>query len=47
MTVHSLRRILTLQPILAMLLPFGLAALTGLFWVLPQIRSDAESRQLQ
>ncbi len=47
MHVHPLRRILTLQPILAMLLPFGLAALIGLFWVLPQIRKDTESRQLQ
>ncbi len=47
MPVNSLRRILTLQPILAMLLPFGVAALIGLFWLQPQIRKDTESRQLQ
>ena len=47
MPVISLRRILTLQPVFAILLPFTIAALIGLFWLKPQIRTDAESRQLQ
>lgn len=47
MATFPLRRILTLQPIVALLLPFGVAALIGYFWIAPQIRKDAESRQLQ
>jgi len=47
MSTFPLRRILTLQPIEALLFPFGVAALVGYFWIVPQIKRDAESRQLQ
>ncbi len=47
MPVISLRRILTLQPVFALLLPFTIAALIGFMWLKPQIRIAAETRQLQ
>jgi len=47
MAVYSLRRLLTLQPLLAMLAPFCVVALLGVFWVVPQIKSEVETQQIQ
>jgi PAS domain S-box-containing protein len=46
MIIQPLRRVLSLQPLLAILLPFGVVVLLGVFWAVPQIRSDAGERQL-
>jgi len=46
MRIKPLRNILTLQSLLAILAPFGFVLLIGLLWVAPQIRKDAETRQL-
>jgi PAS domain S-box-containing protein len=47
MSVQPLRRVLTLQTLLAIILPFGIVALIGLLWILPQIRKDSGERLLQ
>jgi PAS domain S-box-containing protein len=47
MYVQPLRRLLTYQSLLAIILPFGLVLLIGSLWIVPQIRKNAESRNLQ
>lgn len=47
MSIQPLRRVLALQSLLAIVLPFGVVVLFGFFWILPQIRKDAEERQIQ
>ena len=47
MSVQPLRRVLTLQSLLAIVLPFGVVVLFGFLWILPQIKTDAGVRQLQ
>jgi PAS domain S-box-containing protein len=44
---QPLRRVLTIQSLTAILLPFGLALLFGFLWIPPQIRKDAVERQTQ
>ncbi len=46
MRIKPLRNILTLQSSLAILAPFGVVLLIGVLWILPQIKKDAETRQL-
>jgi len=47
MHVKPLWRVLTFQALLAIVLPFGCVVLLGYLWLMPQIRKDAETRQLQ
>ncbi len=47
MAVLSLRKILTIQPVVSLLLSLAFVALFSIFWVHPQIRSEVESRQSQ
>jgi len=47
MRVKPLWRVLTLQSLLAIILPFGSVVLLGSLWLLPQIRKDIETRQIQ
>jgi PAS domain S-box-containing protein len=47
MSVKPLRRLLTYQSLLAIILPFGLVVLIGSLWMVPQIRKNAESQNLQ
>jgi PAS domain S-box-containing protein len=42
---YPLKRILTVQPVLALVLPLTFMALLGWIWVLPEVRSDVEARQ--
>ncbi|MFT5728212.1 MAG: hypothetical protein ACI8PB_002364 [Desulforhopalus sp.] len=45
MVEKSLRKALTMQPAVSLFLSIAFIALFGVFWVLPQIRSEVESRQ--
>jgi len=45
MSVQPLQRVLTLQSLLAIGVPFVAAVLLGFIWILPQIRNDAGERQ--
>ncbi|MFZ2949782.1 MAG: response regulator [Desulfuromonadaceae bacterium] len=47
MHVQPLSRVLTLQSLLAIVVPFGVVALFGFLWILPQIRKDAGEKQIQ
>ncbi len=47
MTVRSLRNVLTLQSLLAVVLPFGMVVLFGFFWIYPETIRDAQERQLR
>ena len=47
MSVQPLRRVLTIQSLLAILIPFGVVLIFGFLWILPQIRKDAAVRQIQ
>ncbi len=47
MAIRRLRWVLSLQPLLAIILPFGVVVLLGMLWIQPQIRSDIETRQRQ
>jgi PAS domain S-box-containing protein len=46
MTSSPLRRILMLQPLLAVVIPVAMAALVGYFWLRPQINQEIAQRQL-
>lgn len=45
MVEKSLRKALTMQPVVSLFLSVAFIALFGFFWVHPQIRSEVESRQ--
>lgn len=47
MAIRRLRWVLTLQPLVAIILPFGVAVLLGVLWIQPQIKSEIETRQRQ
>lgn len=47
MAAKPLRRILILQSLLAVTLPFAAVVMIGFFWITPQIRKETESRHLQ
>ena len=47
MSIQPLRRVLTLQSLIAIVVPFGVVALFGFLWILPQIRKDAGEKQIQ
>ena len=47
MAMQRLRWVLSLQPLVAIVLPFGVVVLLGVLWIQPQIRSDVETRQRQ
>ena len=44
--MYPLRRLLTLQPLLAMLVPFVVIVLFGAFWLAPQIMKEVETQQV-
>ena len=46
MSPAPLRRILLLQPLLAVIIPVAMAAIVGFFWLRPQITHEIEQRQL-
>ena len=47
MSVQPLRRVLTFQSLLAIILPFAVVLIIGIIWGVPHIRTDAGERQIQ
>ncbi|MBI5485597.1 MAG: cache and HAMP domain-containing protein, partial [Deltaproteobacteria bacterium] len=46
MSIHPLRRVLTLQSLAAIILPFAVMLLLGFFWILPHASKDVGERQI-